>query len=105
VKWLVRVDEAAREEIAAAVGWYDAQTAQPTLGDDLLAALDDVLLAVAERPESFPSVSGVPERIGARAAPAGRFPFRVVFVLLADHVRVLAFVHHRRRPGYWRSRI
>ena len=101
----VRVDTEAREEIEAAVAWYDVQTAQPLLGTELLDAVDAALAQVAERPGSFSLAPGVPERLGARHCGLGRFPYRVVFIELRDHVRVLAFAHVRRRPGYWRTRI
>ena len=101
----VRVDPEAHDEIEAATAWYDVQTAQLTLGTELLDAVDSALSQISERPTSFALVPGVPERLGARQCTVGRFPFRLLFVELADQVRVIAFAHVRRRPGYWRGRI
>ncbi|MGH7199704.1 MAG: type II toxin-antitoxin system RelE/ParE family toxin [Planctomycetaceae bacterium] len=33
-----------------------------------------------------------------------RFPYRVIFEVRQDEVRILAIFHHSRQPGYWRSR-
>jgi hypothetical protein len=34
-----------------------------------------------------------------------RFPYVVIFTIRnAETVRVLAFAHTRRRPGYWKKR-
>ena len=101
----VRVDAEAREEIEAAVAWYDSQTAKSTLGDELLDAVDDAFAKIGERPESFSLAPEVPERLRARRIALGRFPYQVVFLEMEDHIRVLAFAHARRRPGYWRSRV
>jgi hypothetical protein len=40
-----------------------------------------------------------------RRAGVKRFPYRVVFLMMSDHVRVLAIAHNHRRPGYWHKRI
>jgi hypothetical protein len=101
----VRVDPEARDEIAAAVSWYDAQTGAFTLGSDLLDAVGLGLAQVGARAASFPPVPGVSEQLLARQCSVGRFPFRLVFIELAEEVRVIAFAHVRRRPGYWRERI
>jgi len=30
-----------------------------------------------------------------------RFPFGVVYRVLAGEIQVVAVAHHRRKPGYW----
>ena len=47
----------------------------------------------------------VPKDLPARRAPVRRFPFHVVYLELSDEIRILAFAHDRRFPGYWHSRI
>lgn len=42
---------------------------------------------------------------GVRRLLIERFPYSVVFVQHGNDVRVLAFAHHKRRPGYWRNRM
>jgi hypothetical protein len=33
-----------------------------------------------------------------------RYPYTIFFDLTDNQAVVLAIAHHRRRPGYWRSR-
>ncbi|MTW11721.1 type II toxin-antitoxin system RelE/ParE family toxin [Pseudoduganella eburnea] len=39
-----------------------------------------------------------------RAYPLRNFPFKIIYQILPDHVRVMAIAHTSRRPGFWRSR-
>lgn len=40
-----------------------------------------------------------------RSAKVARFPYRVVYVVVAANVDVIAVAHAKRRPGYWRDRV
>jgi plasmid stabilization system protein ParE len=33
-----------------------------------------------------------------------RYPFSVIYRLDGDALRIIAFAHKRRKPGYWQSR-
>jgi toxin ParE1/3/4 len=96
---MILLDDAAREDLLAAVEWYDDQRAG--LGSDLLACVDAALLRVAETPEAFPVD---PANARARRAPVQRFPYVIVFVVLQRDVRVIAVAHAKRRPAYWKGR-
>jgi plasmid stabilization system protein ParE len=89
----------AAEELEAAADWYEKR--QPGLGLVFLDAVEAALAYLADWP-----VSGAPvlTTAGARRTPVSRFPYHLPYVLLDDHVRVLAVAHDHRRPGYWRSR-
>lgn len=43
-------------------------------------------------------------RNGRRRFPLRRFPYSIVYYVHGDELRVIALAHHRRSPGYWRSR-
>jgi hypothetical protein len=90
----------ARDELFAAATWYDEQ--REGLGEELLEAVDTVLERVAEAPHSFPK-DRFDDR--ARRASVPRFPFAVVFVVHDNRVRVVAFAHAKRLPGYWTKRV
>ncbi len=94
------VELEAREELLAAAGWYEDQRAG--LGDELLGAVDAVLVRVASSPAAFPAD---PFDDRARRALLSRFPYAIVFVLHDSTVRVVAFVHAKRLPGYWTNRV
>ena len=98
----LRVDVAAGDELEAAIEWYDAR--RRGLGLDLRTIVDATLADIASSPRS-----GTPMPIGAsslvvRRRVVTRFPYSIVYVELGEEIRVLAFAHGRRRPGYWRHR-
>lgn len=99
----VRFDAEAEEEFAAAARWYERE--RPGLGREFLASVDEAVLEVRERPGSFSLVPSIPQDLGVRRALVKRFPYAVVFLELADEIRVLAVAHGARRPGYWRDRL
>lgn len=37
-----------------------------------------------------------------RTYPLRNFPFKVIYQVLHDHVRVMALAHTSRRPDFWR---
>jgi len=42
---------------------------------------------------------------GIRKRPVHRFPYAVLYRVDPDEIVVVAVMHQRRRPDYWRSRI
>jgi|HubBroStandDraft_6_1064221.scaffolds.fasta_scaffold65452_3 toxin ParE1/3/4 len=94
------VELEAREELLAAAEWYDDQ--RDGLGDEFLSAVDAVLIQVATSPTAFPRD---PFDDRARRALLSRFPYAVVFIQHEGNVRIVAFSHAKRLPGYWRNRI
>jgi plasmid stabilization system protein ParE len=97
-----RIEPEAAEELDQAVSWYESR--RPGLGHELLVAVDDCLDFVGRWPGSGSLVPGLPHEIAARRAPVRRFPYYVVYLETDSAIRILAFAHNRRRPGYWRSR-
>jgi plasmid stabilization system protein ParE len=70
------------------------------LGDDFLDEIQELLARLGEYPESAPEISG-----GVRRARVRRFPFDLVYRLRGELIEVIAVVHQRRRPDYWKGRI
>jgi toxin ParE1/3/4 len=96
----VRFTPEARTDFLEAFDWYEGK--RPGLGAVFSAAIDEAL-ARLQPSEVWPEVDsrgGVP----IRSAIVRRFPFRVVFLVVRDEVRVLAVAHVRRAPGYWHDR-
>lgn len=94
----VVVHEAAEQEIAEAVTWYEAR--RPGLGADLIREAASALQSIAEGFDGIPYLGDH----AIRRVLLGRFPYSVVFLASGTLVEVFAFAHHRRRPGYWRYR-
>jgi plasmid stabilization system protein ParE len=84
--------------LAAAVSWYEERRAG--LGAEFLDAVVRALNRIAELPDAG---SPFPDLKARRVFIAG-FPYQVVYRIDADGIRVIAFAHLRRRPGFWRHR-
>ncbi|WP_396221778.1 type II toxin-antitoxin system RelE/ParE family toxin [Gemmatimonas sp.] len=70
------------------------------MGEDFVAEVRQVTALVVRSPDA-----GAPMASGRRRWLCERFPYAVVYRVAPDgSIRVLAVAHHRRRPGYWRSR-
>lgn len=99
----VRFDDEAEEELFQAASWYEGQ--RESLGFEFLGEVRAAQARVRAAPRTFGLVTSVPAELRARRCPVGRFPYALVFIELADEVRVLAVAHNRRRPGYWKERL
>jgi toxin ParE1/3/4 len=88
----------ARLELRAAREHYEAE--RPGLGREFVIEVRFVIQQILQGPLHF-------QRVGqsrARGAVLVRFPFKIVYIVLPDLVRVIAVAHQSRRPGYWRTR-
>ena len=88
---------AVRDEVDEAYRWYEAR--RTGLGDDFLAAMDQVLADIVANPQRYGLVSD-----DVREAPFTRFPFAVYYRVLPDRIRILAIYHTSRNPRGWQSR-
>jgi toxin ParE1/3/4 len=71
------------------------------LGRRYHAAFRSALLRVCEAPHRFKIVQAP----GIRRVSLRGFPFSVIFREANGVVQVLAVAPHRKRPGYWTSRM
>ena len=89
---------AAEAEMRAAAGYY--QDCQHGLGDRFL---DEILQAgsrIQQHPAAWPVLSGQ-----IRRCLLNRFPFGLIFRIESKRIYVLAVMHLRRVPNYWRNRV
>jgi plasmid stabilization system protein ParE len=98
----VRIEATAREELAAAVQWYEEQ--RSGLGAEFLDSVHDAITRLIETPGIALRVPGCPADLPARRIFVRRFPYAVVFMDSGEELRVIAVAHLKRRPGYWVSR-
>lgn len=95
-RWKLRIEERAESEARSAFLWYLARNA--AAAERLQAALEECIDAIADAPERFPEVEpGVRRRL-----VFNRFPYAVLYRMVGDEVQVVAVMHLRRRPRYWR---
>ena len=97
-----RTDPEASADLEQSALWYDTQRAG--LGGEFLEAIDVALEHIARWPQAGAPIPGVPLDLAVRRVPVERFPYHVVYFEVSDAIRILAFAHDRRLPGYWHSR-
>lgn len=101
-----RPEPEASAELEHAALWYEHE--RPGLGGgflDALDAIDATLDRIARWPDAAPRVRGLPADVPARQAPVSGFPYQIMYLVMPTAIRILAFAHDNREPGYWLSRV
>jgi toxin ParE1/3/4 len=88
----------AETELIQAAKFYEERV--PTLGTQFLDAADHAILVILEATDRWRIIE---KNVGSYSMP--RFPYAIYYRVLSDHLRILAFKHHRRHPDYWRYRL
>ncbi|QUW18241.1 hypothetical protein [Agrococcus sp. Marseille-Q4369] len=91
---------AARAELLAAADRLPIDAASMLI-DAAEGAVEDVLA----RPDAWPALATAGTNATIRRRSIRPFRMSVVYVVAHQRVRVLAYAHERRRPGYWASRV
>jgi plasmid stabilization system protein ParE len=94
----IRLHLAAQQELEEAASYYDLEG--PGLGSAFLADFEQAGEQIRVLPESAPLL-----RQHARRKLMARFPYAVIYSVVAQDVLVLAVAHLRRRPFYWQDRL
>jgi hypothetical protein len=92
-----RVRPTARDELAEAVAYYDAERAG--LGDEFLREAKRTVTRIRDFPDAWPKMSR-----RSRRCRMTRFPYGLVYQVKSNEIRILAVAHLRRRQYYWRGR-
>lgn len=85
------------EEARAARKWYEKRSVYAAAA--FIAEMDAAVDKIADAPERWPEY-----RHGTRRCPFRRFPYFIVYRQTGNIVQIVAVVHSRRRPGYWKIR-
>jgi toxin ParE1/3/4 len=88
----------AEAELIEAALFYEGR--MPTLGAQFLNVADQALQTIRQAPERWKLIQH-----DVRRYILHDFPYAVIYRVYPDHVRILAFKHHSREPGYWLSRL
>jgi toxin ParE1/3/4 len=90
----------ALQEFEEAGLWYEEQRRR--LGVEFSDAVVFAIESVLREPTRFQPVGD-----GVRLFRLKRFPYHLYYLLDATghHVRIMAVMHNRRRPDYWRERL
>lgn len=87
----------AEAEFLAAVDWYEERSAG--LGADFAAEIYAAIQRALVMPLAWPAVDGEIRRV-----LANRFPYGVLYAPRGSSIHILAVMHLRRHPEYWRDR-
>jgi hypothetical protein len=94
----------ARAEYLAAIDWYSDHAVD--LGDRFEAMVTESIDGLAVWPQSAPIWPGWARTPVVRALHLpDPWPYRVVYFVVGDQLRVVAIAHDKRLPGYWRDRV
>jgi plasmid stabilization system protein ParE len=88
----------ATQELIEARDWYNRQ--RPGMGEKFLDEVERITDLLREHPYLGPAVSPLSRSVRMKE----RFPYRIVYQVLSDHIRIIAVAHSRRRAMYWRPR-
>ena len=87
----------AEEELVEAARFYEERSSG--LGSDFLAEIEQSIRRVLENPEAVARLRG-----GFRRRLLRRFPYGLLYRVDAEEIVIVAVMHLRRRPDYWRKR-
>jgi len=89
--------EDALAEFAAQTGYYEAKSTG--LGEKFTNEVEAATAIAREFPEM-----GAPFKYNTRRVFPKKFPFSIVYRILAQEIVFVAVAPDARKPGYWRSR-
>lgn len=97
MKWHAFHPEAEEEYADAAVSYAGIE---PELGARFYDEIERLIRDIRQNPERFRLVDAPIRRHFSDV-----FPYAVLYVDQPDRVLIIAVMHMKRRPGYWRSRL
>ncbi len=88
----------ARVEAVESVRYYEER--QTGLGKRFSIALQDGLTHIQNQPQLYPRIEASCQR-----ALLSHFPYGIIFRERNDEVQIIAVMHLRRAPDYWKKRL
>lgn len=88
----------ALEELIDSAEYYEARAER--FGESFLNEVERAVADVSESPEQWPCFF-----LNSRRRLLDRFAYSIVYLIEAEQIYILAVMHQRRRPGYWRKRL
>ena len=93
----VRFIAEAKGELREAMDYYNGE--RPGLGYEFLAEVKNAVQRIQKYPEAWPIVEE-----DLRKCLLNKFPFSLVYHPGNDGAIIIALMHARRKPGYWKNR-
>ena len=89
--------EAAEVEYMDAVDFYES--CQTGLGGKLFNEIQTIIRQICEAPQVWEKIDNQTHR-----CLTNRFPYAVLYRVKSDHIRIIAIMHLRQKPDYWKIR-
>ena len=96
---IVILHEAAEEEMADAILWYEGK--ESGLGAGLRKQIEAAISKIQRRPNAYQLVKGSK----VRRILIEKFPYSVFYIVEEDHIFVISVFHTSRNPMIWRGRV
>src|SRR5262249_38342912 len=90
--------EAARDELDEAAAYYEKQ--REGLGEQFAEEVENTLQRILHHPQVWTKLAE-----NTRRCRTNRFPYGVVYQVRGEDIVVVAVMHLRRKPGYWKDRL
>jgi len=87
----------ALEEIKDSISFYEEK--QAGLGKRFLGALEDAISRIRRNPLLYRKIDGE-----TRKCRLLRFPYGIIYRIKDGKIEIVAVMHLKRRPGYWKIR-
>jgi plasmid stabilization system protein ParE len=87
----------AQEELEQAIEFYKEQ--QAGLDKRFLEAVDDAINRVRRNPVLYRKINE-----NARKCRLLHFPYAIIFRVASQRIEIIAVMHLRKEPNYWKSR-
>jgi len=87
----------AKAEAEEATAFYFEK--QPALAQRFLDDLESALHGMRRHPESYRRIEG-----DVRKCKVPHFPYGVIYRVRSNYIEIIAVMHLRRRPRYWKER-
>lgn len=99
---IVRLDDAARDDVREATAWYAAR--DPSAARRFVSAVDAAIIRIADSPPGVPSLETWTGEATIRRLILRPFPYVIVFEEFPNEVVVWCVTHTSRCPHHWQHR-
>jgi len=90
--------EPAKLELQKAIDYYNGQ--KEDLGEEFAQEVETTVQRICLLPGAWTRLSDT-----VRRCRTNRFPYGLVYHQKGDDIIILAVMHLRRKPGYWKERL
>jgi uncharacterized secreted protein with C-terminal beta-propeller domain len=90
--------QAAKEELFSARDYYDDLVFG--LGKSFILEIEKTINIIKRNPLAYPVI-----KQNIRKAVIMKFPYSLLYIIEGDKIYLLAIMHQKRKPLYWKNRI